>query len=229
MGTVYCDNNSCQCQRVESRWFLQPAACSSSVPPAVAAALAALRAAADAVHHSCSALSSLVRGHRGNAERACAAGVMAIMAAFVDVRVYDCAVCSLDALLDGNRDAALHAIHAGVLDIMTDTRRNAAHGADVASDIRPRSLSAGGRGAATRRGRVRARWVQALRCRARLWPRVPPPPATAGAARQRATADGHRDGHRRSTVDPSITVTAALPPAGPAAAVAKHMRAGRRR
>jgi hypothetical protein len=77
----------------------------------------------------CVALCSVVQGHHGNGKRACDAGVFSTLVAIMgsgcahdgtatELSAYDCVVRSLEALLYGNDDAALHAIHAGVLDIM---------------------------------------------------------------------------------------------------------------
>jgi hypothetical protein len=94
-------------------------------------------AAEDLPRISCDSLSNVTRGHRGNAERACAAGGMQALAAVMGARrahdetdaapysIYNYALRALDALLGGNDDAALRAVHAGVADIVAreGTRR----------------------------------------------------------------------------------------------------------
>jgi hypothetical protein len=85
---------------------------------------------------SCEALFVVSRGHRGNAERACAAGGVQALAAVMGARrahdetgapysIYNYALRALDALLGGNDDAAMRAVHAGVADIVVreGTRR----------------------------------------------------------------------------------------------------------
>jgi hypothetical protein len=78
--------------------------------------------------YSIAALNVLV-GHRGNAARACAAGVMDALAVAMTASyahggtdtqygVYDAAVRTLHALLESNDDAACFALHAGVLDVL---------------------------------------------------------------------------------------------------------------
>jgi hypothetical protein len=78
---------------------------------------------------SYSALAIMIGSHRGNTDRACAAGVIEALAAAMgasyayehatpSLHFYDGAVRILDGLLDGNDAAALRAVHAGVLDIM---------------------------------------------------------------------------------------------------------------
>jgi hypothetical protein len=110
---------------------LQAAAGAAGAVEAIAAAMRMPAAGTELPKISSSALFAMVRGgHRGNAERACAAGgVLDVLAATMDasdahedteteVSVYDYSLRVLDALVYGYDDAARLAIHAGVLDIV---------------------------------------------------------------------------------------------------------------
>jgi hypothetical protein len=77
---------------------------------------------------SCQLLLAAISGHRSNAARACAAGVMEALASIMatscaregtHATVYIYAMGTLDVLLqEGHDDAVRRAVHAGVLDIM---------------------------------------------------------------------------------------------------------------
>jgi hypothetical protein len=107
---------------------IQAAAGAAGAVEAVAAAMLMPSAGTDLKRLSCEAMLTLTAGHGGNAARACAAGVMDAWASIMGtscahetmggVSLYDWGVGTLDALVEGNEDAALRAIHAGVLDIM---------------------------------------------------------------------------------------------------------------
>jgi hypothetical protein len=107
----------------------QTAAGAAGAVDAIVAAAMRLADTTELLQISCWTLSSVVQGHRDNAGRACAAGVIALLAAAVgsscahdeastalQMSVYNYAVGALDALLEGNTaEAADAAVHAGVM------------------------------------------------------------------------------------------------------------------
>jgi hypothetical protein len=108
---------------------LQAAAGAAGAVEAIVDAMRVPVADARLLAFACEALLRAVQGHRGNAQRSAAAGdaetfaVVMVASCAQEVTVttfsaYDSATRALDALLDGNEDAARRAIHAGVLDIM---------------------------------------------------------------------------------------------------------------
>jgi hypothetical protein len=117
--------------------------------PAAATAAEDATAASLRLRISCTALFHVVRGHRGNVERACAAGVMdalsaAMGASFAHERpgavtsVFDYVLFVLHALLEGegSDDAARRAVHAGVLDIMVREGTQHCHPSVLAAHAR---------------------------------------------------------------------------------------------